>query len=131
MLLTCIYKHDIEHKFGYFSTSIPSDLRLAWGNVRSYTHSGMYDNLSDELKGSLELALVIARNCETLPLHFPPIELADNDELGSVLAARGEHYLLNGMSRRIKKRYMSEDELERWGSDPHWWSEVDDGEDGE
>ena len=68
----------------------------------------MYDNLSDELKGSLELALVIARNCETLPLHFPPIELADNDELGLVLAARGEHYLLNGMSRRIKKRYSSD-----------------------
>lgn len=102
--------------------------KLAWENVHNHTHFGMYDYLSDELKQNLELAMVIARNCDTPPSHFPPIELADNDELGEALAARGDHYLLEGMTRRIKEKYMAEDELERWGRDPWWWHDNDDEE---
>ena len=116
----------------FASERVRSDLgyaKLAWENVHSHTHFGMYDYLSDELKRNLELALVIARNCDTPPSHFPPIELADNDELGEQLAARGDHYLLEGMTRRIKEKYMTEDELERWGRDPWWWH--DDNEDDE
>ena len=37
-----------------------------------------------------------------------------------ILAERGDHYRLLGMSRRIKERYMTEDELEKWGDEP-WW----------
>ena len=33
------------------------------------------------------------------------------------------------MTRRIKEKYMTEDELERWGRDPWWWH--DDNEDDE
>lgn len=118
----------------FASERVRSDLgyaKLAWENVHSHTHFGMYDYLSDELKRNLELALVIASNCDTHmpPSHFPSIELADNDELGEQLAARGDHYLLEGMTRRIKEKYMTEDELERWGRDPWWWH--DDNEDDE
>lgn len=85
------------------------------------TDCGVYGALSSDLKKNLEIALLVAQNCHWWPMWgFPTIELADNDELGAALASRGDHCLLEGMSRRIKEKYMTEDELERWGDDPFW-----------
>ena len=86
--------------------------KLALENAPGWAYDQVYDCLSDELKRNLELALIIARICDRLlPERFPPIGLADNDDLGEVFAARGNHYMLEGMSRRIKGKYMAEDEL--------------------
>lgn len=50
-------------------------------------------------------------------MEFPPAEYKDDDEIGALLAdtnIHGDHFSLVGMSRRIKEKYMTEEELSRW-----------------
>lgn len=112
----------------YASERIRSDLDYA-KMALSDPHGdgcGVYGALSDDLKKNLEVALLVVQKCNGWMWDFPTIELADNDELGAALAARGDHYLLEGMSRRIKEKYMTEDELGHWGDDPFWWEDNSD-----
>lgn len=75
---------------------------------------------SPELKKDKRIALAVTQ-WDTLPNEFPDISLADDDEIGEALSRTGDHFDLIGMSRRIKEKYMTDEELEIWGDDPWWW----------
>lgn len=107
----------------YASERIRNDFNWA---MRAVTHQGeiypgtSYEALNSELKKDKRIALAVAQ-WETPPNEFPAKSLADDDEIGEVLSHTGNHFDLIGMSRRIKKKYMTDEELERWGDDPWWW----------
>ncbi len=79
-----------------------------------------YKGLSNELKRDKRIALAVAQ-WPVIPNEFPAIALIDDDDIGEALSRKSDHFALFGMSRRIKEKYMTEDELERWGDDPWWW----------
>ncbi len=87
-------------------------------------------HLPPELFARRDLALILARLPEP-PSDFPDPSLSDDDEIGAALAQSGDNFNLHGMSRRIKEKYMTSDELECWGDDPWWWNADEDDDDGE
>lgn len=111
----------------YASERIRSDFDWAMravSNRRDIYPEASYEDLSDALKKDRRIALAVAK-WNRMPSNFPDPSLADDDELGSALAQKDDHYALFGMSRRIKEKYMTAEELERWGDDPWWWHEDD------
>ena len=88
-----------------------------------------YESLSEELKQDKRIALAVAQWDRT-PYRFPAIPLADDDDIGEALSQKSDRCALLGMSRRIKEKYLTEDELKRWGDDPWWWHEDDECEEG-
>lgn len=78
----------------------------------------IYKNISERLRSDKRIVERIASR-PTIPMEFPPAEFKDDDEIGALLAdtdIHGDHFALYGMSRRIKEKYMTEDELDRWGN---------------
>lgn len=83
----------------------------------------IYNDISGRLRADRRIVEKIASR-SSVPMEFPPDEYKDDDEIGALLAdieIHGNHSSLLGMCRRIKEMYMTEDELDHWGS-------VDDGE---
>lgn len=77
----------------------------------------IYKDISERLRGDRRIVERIASR-PAVPMEFPPAEFKDDDEIGALLAdteIHGSHFALFGMSRRIKEKYMTEDELDRWG----------------
>ena len=107
----------------YASERIRSDFNWAIravSNRRNIYPDASYEDLSDEMKKDKRIALVVA-GWDRPPSDFPDFTLADDDDIGAALAQKEDHFALFGMSRRIKEKYMTEEELERWGDDPWWW----------
>ena len=107
----------------YASERIRSDFNWvirAVSNRRNIYPDVSYEDLSDEMKKDKRIALVVA-GWDRPPSNFPDFTLADDDDIGAALAQKEDHFALFGMSRRIKEKYMTEEELERWGDDPWWW----------
>lgn len=76
----------------------------------------IYKKISPRLRSDKRIVARIA-NSSTVPSSFPPAQYRDDDEIGALLAdieVHGDHFALVGMSRRIKERYMTDEELERW-----------------
>ena len=76
-----------------------------------------YDDLSPHMQEDRDVVLAIAA-CPSIPFDFPPERYCDDDEVGRLLADENlheDHFTLFNMSPRIKKMWMSEEELERWG----------------
>lgn len=79
----------------------------------------IYSDISEQLRGDREVVKKIASK-PSVPMNFPSAEFKDDEEIGALLAdtdIHGDHFALFGMSRRIKEKYMTEDELDRWGND--------------
>ncbi len=77
----------------------------------------IYEKISPRLRSDKRIVARIA-NSPTIPFSFPPAEYRDDDEIGALLAdtkIHGDRFALVGMSQRIKEKYMTEEELERWG----------------
>lgn len=77
----------------------------------------IYKDISERLRGDRRIVKRIASR-PTIPMEFPPAEFKDDGEIGALLAdtdIHRDHFALFGMSRRIKEKYMTEDELDRWG----------------
>lgn len=77
----------------------------------------IYEDISDRLRSDRRIVIKIAGK-QSVPMEFPPHEYKDDDEVGALLAdteVHGDRFSLYGMSRRIKEKYMTEYELERWG----------------
>lgn len=92
---------------------------LAVGCVKDHHVENFYEKMSERVRSDRRVVLAIAR-CEQVPYSFPPKEYRDDDEVGSLLAdeaVHGDHFALIRMSRRIKERYMTDDELDIWGDD--------------
>lgn len=116
----------------YASERIRSDFDWAMravSNRRDIYPEASYEDLSDELKKDRRIALTVAK-WDSMPNNFPDPSLADDDELGAALAQKDDRLALFGMSRRIKEKYMTAEELEHWGDDPWWWHEDDDEDEG-
>lgn len=96
----------------------------AVANKRDMYPYESYEGLSDELKQDKRIALAVAQ-WPYPPNEFPAITLIDDDDIGEALSQKSDRFALFGMSRRIKEKYMTEDELERWGDDPWWWFDDD------
>lgn len=94
---------------------------LAVQNRREYYPDEAYESLSPVLRRDRRIVEAVARAWEPVPNEFPPKEFTDDDVVASLLARHENRYDLFGMSRRIKERYYTEDELERWGDNPWWW----------
>lgn len=92
----------------------------AVSNRRNIYPDASYEDLSDEMKKDKRIALVVA-GWDWPPSNFPDFTFADDDDIGAALAQKEDHFAIFGMSRRIKEKYMTEEELERWGDDPWWW----------
>lgn len=113
----------------YASERIRGDFEWA---MRAVTHhcdiypEASYEHLSDDLKQDKRIALAVAQ-WDSPPYKFPDVSLADDDDIGEELSKKEDHFALFGMSRRIKEKYMTDDELERWGDDP-WWRNDDERE---
>lgn len=76
-----------------------------------------YDELSEQMRLDRDVVMAIAAS-QSIPYEFPPEQYRDDDEVGKLLAdgsLHGDRYTLINMSRRIKEKWMTEDELERWG----------------
>lgn len=88
---------------------------LAIDNVNHMDN--IYKEISPSLRSDKRIVAKIASS-PTVPFHFPPVEYRDDDEIGALLAdekIHGDHFALIRMSRRIKEKYMTNEELERWG----------------
>lgn len=100
---------------------------LAVCNNRDFYPEAAYTELPLEMKENKQIALKVAA-WERTPTVFPVESLRDDDAIGDVLAQHEDRYSLYGMSWRIKEKYMTPDELERWGDEPFWPDETDDEE---
>lgn len=96
---------------------------LAVQNKRDFYPDSSYEGLSDRLKHDRRIVEEVARSWPFMPNEFPPREYADDDAIAALLSTKEDRFSLFGLSRRLKERYMTPDELERWGDDPWWWSE--------
>lgn len=77
----------------------------------------IYEAISERLRKDKRIVARIASR-PSVPIEFPPAKYKDDDEIGALLAdtkIHGDHFSLVGMSRRIKEKYMTEEELSRWG----------------
>lgn len=79
-----------------------------------------YECLDDHLKRDKRIALAVAE-WDDLPSEFPEPSLSDDDDLGLALSKHEDGFALFGMSKRIKSKYMTEEEFELWSDDPWWW----------
>ncbi|MDY4522203.1 MAG: DUF4116 domain-containing protein [Atopobium sp.] len=108
------------------STRVRNDINfglLAIQNKRDIYPDLSYEGLSDELKKDRRIVEEVAQTWDSMPSEFPPKEYADDDAVAALLSVHEDHYCLYGLSRRLKERYMTEDELEKWGFDPYWWDD--------
>ncbi len=93
-------------------------------NTDSLGVSNFYKHLSPHMQEDRDVVLAIAA-CPSDPHEFPPEQYRDDDEVGRLLADENLHedtYTLFNMSPRIKEKWLSEEELERFDERWKWRS---------
>lgn len=104
----------------YASQRLKDNKDLVLAAIKNTDHVGVsnfYKDLSESMQEDEDVVLAVAA-CPSVPYEFPPEKYRDDDEVGRLLAdesLHGDHFTLIKMSQRIKEKWMSEEELERWG----------------